>query len=174
MELLLAYQAGAQVSVSCDGRPSHTFDLETLTPNKSLPQSLDDPQTYGKAIYQALFPHGTPASQALNEELQKISPRILLVTANDDLDAVPWEYAYGPEGFLVLECHFVRGLPAGQRIPVPTLDSGLHIVAVPSNLLDKDTPALNIDGEWTRLREIVEKVPYAITLERTRPPTIEQ
>ena len=174
MELLLAYQVGTQVSVSCDGQPSHTFDLWTLTPNKGLLQPPDDPVAYGKAIYQALFPPGTPASHALNEELQKTPARILLVMAHDDLDAVPWEYAYGPEGFLVLECHFVRGLPAGQRIPVPTLDSGLHILAVPSNPLDKDTPALNIDGEWMRLREIVEKVPYAITLERTRPPTMEQ
>ena len=100
--------------------------------------------------------------------------RILLVTTDNDLDAVPWEYAYGPDGFLVLECHFVRGLPAEQRIAPPTLDAGLHIVAVPSNPLSHEVEPLNIDGEWMRLKEIIQQVPYALTLERTRPPTIEQ
>src|SRR5205085_5828913 len=76
--------------------------------------------------------------------------------------------------FLVLECHFVRGLPADQRIAGPTLDTGLHIVAVPSNPLGHELEPLNIDGEWLRLKEIIQHVPYAITLERTRPPTIEQ
>ncbi len=176
MELTLTRQSKTHVTVTCDGQPSHTFDLQTLLPNKEsgLPQPLDDPVTYGKAIYQALFPPATPAARTLNQERQKIPARILLVTTNDDLDTVPWEYAYGPDGFLILESHFLRGLPVEQRIPPPTLDSGLHIVALPSGPLDKNNPALDIDGEWIRLKEIAENVPYAITLERTRPPTIEQ
>src|SRR5205807_1813319 len=40
--------------------------------------------------------------------------------------------------------------------------------------LAKGVPPLNIDDEWTRLKEIISEVPSAITLERTRPPTIEQ
>src|SRR5439155_26853466 len=85
-----------------------------------------------------------------------------------------WEYAYGPDGFLVLECHFVRGLPAGQRIAPTVLDTNIHIVAVPSNPLSHELEPLNIDDEWTRLKEIIQHVPFALTLERTRPPTIEQ
>lgn len=36
------------------------------------------------------------------------------------------------------------------------------------------TSPLNIEGEWLRLKEIIQEVPQAITLERTRPPTLEQ
>ncbi len=172
MELTLARQAGSQVLVTCDNKPSHTFDLLTLTPHETgLPQQLlDDSIAYGQVLYAALFPPETIAQHVL-----AIMPeRILLITTDNDLDAIPWEYTYGPDGFLVLECHFVRGLPPEQRISPPTLDSGLHIVAIPSNPLSQAVESLNIEGEWTRLKEIIQQVPYAITLERTRPPTIEQ
>src|SRR5205807_7816282 len=138
MELTLVRQAGSQVLVTCDNQPSHTFDLLTLIPHeKGLPQPLDNPVAYGQALYAAVFPSGTLAQRVLED-----SPgRILLVTTDNDLDAIPWEYVYGPfgsedsESFLILECHFVRGLPTDQRINPPTLDTGLHIVAVPSNPL---------------------------------------
>jgi len=178
MELILTRQSVTQVLVTCDNESSHIFDLRALLPNndKGTTQPLDDPVSYGRAVYAALFPPETPAQHSL----ASTPDRILLVTSDNDLDAVPWEYAYGTYGsevsedFLVLDCHFGRALPADQRIAPPTLDNGLHIVAVPSNPLDKDIPALNIDGEWVRLQEIVQDVPYAITLERTRPPTIER
>jgi len=177
MELTLVRQANTQINVTCDGQPSHTFDLKTLAPNKEkgLPQPLDNPVAYGKAIYQALFPAGSPAQLTLNKE----QDRILLVTTDENLDAVPWEYVYGPnsfasEGFLVTVYHFVRGLPADQRIPPPKLDTNLHIVAVPSKPLHADMQELNIDAEWMRIKEIVQNVHSNITLERTHPPTLEQ
>lgn len=147
-----------------------------MNDEKKLPHPLDDPMAYGKAIYAALFPPETAASRALGGEPE----RILLVTTDDDLDGIPWEYAYGLYGtddiddFLVLACHVVRGLPVGQRIAPPKLESGLHIVAVPSNPLSRQIEPLNIDGEWTRLKEIIRQVPYVLILERTRPPTMEQ
>ena len=122
-----------------------------------LPHPLDDPVAYGKAIYQALFPPDTAAWSALNANPE----RILFVSTDDTIDAIPWEYAYGPDDFLVLECHFVRGLPADQRIAPPTLDKGLHIVAVPSNPLSHELEPLNIDGEWMRLKEIIQELPYS-------------
>ena len=177
MELTLARQDETQVLVSCDGQPSHTFDLLTLFPGENgPPQPLDDPIAYGKAIYQALFPPETAARL----ELDAMPERILLVTTDDTIDAIPWEYAYGLygaddiENFLVLSCHFVRGLPLDQRIEPPKMDSGLHIVAIPSNPLEKELPPLDIDAEWMRLKEIISEVPHTISLERTRPPTIEQ
>jgi tetratricopeptide (TPR) repeat protein len=171
MELTLERQAGSRVLVTCDKQPSHTFDSLTLIPGeKGLPHPLKDPVAYGQALYTALFPQETLARRALAHA----PDRILLVTTDTDLDAVPWEYAYGPDGFLVLECQFVRGLPAEQRIVPPILESGLHIVAVPSNPLSQAVEPLNIEGEWIRLIDIIEQVPYAITLERARPPTIEQ
>nr|WP_268887444.1 tetratricopeptide repeat protein [Ktedonobacter robiniae] len=99
---------------------------------------------------------------------------MVLVNTNDELDILPWEYLYSPEGFLVLEFPFVRGLPPEQRIAPPILDKPLHIVAVPSNPLSPLVKPLNIDAEWWRLKEIVEPLPFDIRLERVRPPTLQQ
>src|SRR5579859_5781806 len=177
MELTLARQAGTQVLVTCDDQSSHTFDLPTLLPgDKGPPQPIDDPVAYGKAVYQALFPPETAARR----DLDAMPERILLVTTDDTIDAIPWEYAYGRygaddvENFLVLACHFVRGIPADQRIAPPDLENSLHIVAIPSNPLSEQVEPLDIDAEWMRLKEIIQKVPYTISLERARPPTIEQ
>jgi tetratricopeptide (TPR) repeat protein len=176
MELTLTRQSGTQVLVTCESQSSHTFDLLALLPHeKGLPQPLDNPVVYGQAIYAALFPPKTAAHRTLADAPK----RILLVTTDNDVDAVPWEYVYGSygsedsESFLVQECHFVRGVPADQRIAPPTLDTSLHIVAVPSNPLSHELDPLNIEGEWLRLKEIIQHVSYAITLERTRPPSIE-
>lgn len=178
MELVLTRQSETQISVTCDNQPSHSFDLQTLLlqNKKDEEELLNDPKTYGRKLFAALFPKETPAYRTLIGA----PDRILLVTTNNDVDAVPWEYTYGPygsedsESFLVQECHFVRGLPADQRIPAPRLDSSLHIVAVPSNPLSHQLDTLDIDGEWMRLKESIEALPYAITLERARPPTIER
>ena len=171
MELILTRKTGTQVLVTCDERSSHTFDLLTLVPgNNGLSHPLDDPVAYGKAIYQALFPPEATARSTLNANPE----RILFVSTDDTIDAIPWEYAYGPDDFVVLEYHFVRGLPVNQRIESSTLDKGLHIVAVPSNPLSHELEPLNIDGEWIRLKEIIQELPYSITVERTRPPTLER
>lgn len=177
MELTLARQAGSQVLVTCDGQLSHTFDIRTLAPGEQgPPQPLDDPVAYGKAVYQALF----PLESAARRELDTLPERILLVSSDDTLETIAWEYAYGQYGaedvgnFLVLSCHVVRGLPLDQRIAPPALENGLQIVAIPSNPLDKDLPPLDITAEWIRLQEIIHEVPATISLERVRPPTIEQ
>ncbi len=159
-----------QVQVTCDGQSYHSFDLQSLVPAEEgqpgLTQPLDDPVAYGKAAYQALFPAGTLARRTL----EAMPERILLVTTDETIDAVPWEYANSPDGFLVAEYPFVRGLPSEKRIAPPTLESGLHIVAIPSDLLNKRLNPLNIDGEWTRLQEIIRRVSNAVTLERASLP----
>jgi tetratricopeptide (TPR) repeat protein len=177
MELTLARLTGTKVLVTCDSEPSHTFDMLTLVPSdQGPPQPVDDPVAYGKVVYQALFP---PASAA-RRELDAMPERILLVSTDDTIDSVPWEYAYGlygdddVENFLVLACHVVRGLPQDQRIEPPQMDGGLRIVAIPSNPLEKELPPLDIDAEWIRLKEIIHEVPSNISLERARPPTIDQ
>ncbi|MBP1468991.1 tetratricopeptide repeat protein, partial [Candidatus Chloroploca sp. M-50] len=173
MELTLTIQADTQVAVHCNGQLSHVFDLLRLVPDPAVagrpPHPLDDAKAYGQALYAALFPAESAALQA-----RATGPARLLLVADAQTDAIPWEYAYGPDGFLVLDVTLVRGLPSAQRIPPPTLDGGLHIVAVPSNPLDADVLPLDIDGEWQRLKEVLQQVPAALTLERTRPVTLEQ
>jgi hypothetical protein len=175
MELTLTHQAGTQVAVACDGQPSHSFDYLTLIPDKAIPgrppYPFDDPVAYGEAVHRALFPPGTPARQALVQG----PGRILLVPLDEDLHAIPWEYAHGPSGFLVLDHLLVRGLPPDQRRPPPSLaGQSLHIAAVPSDPLDRSVRPLNIDGEWLRLSEEIQAIDHAVTLERARPPTLEQ
>src|SRR6266566_3331244 len=177
MELTPARQTETQVLVTCDGQLSHTFDVLTLFPGEQgPPQPVDDPIGYGVAVYQALF----PPESAARRELDAMPERILLVTSDDTIDTIPWEYAYGLygaediENFLVLACHVVRGIPLDQRIEPPKMDGGLRIVAIPSNPLEQELPPLDIDAEWMRLKEIIHEVPSAISLERARPPTIEQ
>lgn len=118
MELILTLQGETEVSVTFDPRPLLLKDEQDLQKN---------PVVYGEKLYNALFPQNTLAQCTLATSPE----RILLVTTSENLDAIPWEYAYGPDGFLVLECPFVRGLPAGQRIAPPLLDNNLHIIAVP-------------------------------------------
>jgi hypothetical protein len=170
MELTLTHKTDTQILVTCDGQPSHTFDLQMLTKSERPLRVLDDPVAYGKRLYQALFPSGTLAKRTIDQAPE----RILLISMDDDLNAIPWEYIYGPDGFIVLECHFVRGLPAIDRINSPTLASGLHILAVPANPLSSLISPLNTDGDWLRFKEIVSFLPFALTLERMRPPTVER
>jgi len=172
MELILTRldTAASQVTVTCDGQLSHTFGLSALIPSKpsGLPHPIDDPVTYGNALYAALFPPGSLAQQALAAKPK----RLLLIAADDELDSLPWEYAYGPGGFVVCTCTFVRGLPAEQQIAPPDMLSGLYIVTVASSPLSRALAPLNIQGEWTRLTEIVGDLNRAVTLERAWPPTI--
>src|SRR5207302_11405106 len=109
MEITLIRQLGPQVNVLCDGQLSHSFDLCGIFPGTHrLPSPVKDPVVYGHALYHALFLPATLAQRSLT-----LSPlRLLLVLTDEHLDAVPWEYVYGPHGFLVQEYHFVRGLPA--------------------------------------------------------------
>ncbi|MBP1466196.1 tetratricopeptide repeat protein [Candidatus Chloroploca sp. M-50] len=173
MELTISSQSANEALVRCDGVASHCFIPREVLPapqdGSRLPNPLDDPVAYGRALFTALFPTGSLAHAALAAR-----PERIVLVAEGALDAVPWEYLYGPDGFVVLEVPFVRGLPIERRVAPPTLDGGLHIVAVPSNPLDAAVVPLNIDGEWLRLRESVQAVEGAVVLERTRPATDEQ
>ncbi len=133
MELVLTHLSETQISITCNGQFSHTFDLFPLQ-SRIKKEFLDDPVSYsqeldsaladyGKQLYQALFPSNTLAQRSLAAG----PDRLLLVTTDEDLDTILWEYTYGPDNFLVLQYPFVRAL-ADQRTASPTLESELHIV----------------------------------------------
>ncbi|MCK4782896.1 MAG: tetratricopeptide repeat protein [Desulfobacteraceae bacterium] len=166
MEITLDPFPDNMVGVKCDGRHSHAFSRSSLI--DVTPAALEEPRIYGEKIYRALFPAGTPAQAGIMS-----GPDRILLVAPDDLQEIPWEYAFGPEGFVVLNRHFVRGLPPEQRLALPTLDTSLWIVAVPAQPLEEGLEPLNIDGEWSILTESIQGVPYGIWLERTVPPTLD-
>jgi hypothetical protein len=148
MELVLTKNDQNQVTVTCDGQPSHTFFLTDLLPQRQDEQLvLTDPVETGARLFAALFADGSPARAAWDARPK----RILLVAEDPDLDAIPWEYLRGPDGFVVLDAAFARGLPAAKRQPASDLTgTPLHIVAIPSNPIDHDIARLDIAGEWTR------------------------
>jgi hypothetical protein len=67
---------------------------------------------------------------------------------------------------------FVRGLPASERRPTPTMENSLHVAALPSNPLGKDIKPLNIEGEWQRLVEVFDGLEQTTMLERVQPATL--
>ena len=124
MELTLARQAGTQVLVTCDSDPrthliSSPFQASRGLLNQSMIRLL--------MAKRCTRPYSHQQSAA-RRELEAMPERILLVSTDDDIDSVPWEYAYGLYGaddietFLVLACHVVRGLPLDKRIEPPTMD----------------------------------------------------
>ena len=181
MEISLALQSGTTVSVTCDGQPSHTFDLLSLTPDKKIagrpPQPLAKPTEYGRAVYDALFPAKSVASRMLASELKQPAGkrRLLLVATTTSLEAVAWEYACAPQdGFLVSLLPFVRGLGASDRKAPPAMQSDLHVVAVAPNPAGADgqgkaLKALDVASEPHLLEEALDG---AALVERAQPATL--
>lgn len=174
MELTLSLQPTGLVQVVCDDHPSHTFDVARIIPDSQRadapPQPLDNPTAYGQALYQALFAHDTLSRQTLDA----LPERIVLVCPDAMLDAIPWEYLHDSSSWLATDYPLVRAIPKDKRIPVPQLTEPLHIVAVPAQPIDPSIDPLDIEGEWLRLREEIEKIDQRMTLERTRPPTLDE
>jgi len=181
MEISLALQSGTTVSVTCDGQPSHTFDLLNLTPDKKIagrpPQPLAKPAEYGRAVYDALFPAKSVASRMLASELKQPADkkRLLLVATTTSLEAVAWEYACDPQGaFLVTLLPFVRGLGASDRKNPPAMQNDLHVVAVAPNPAGTDAQGkalkpLDVASEPHLLEEAL-AAPGLV--ERTQPATL--
>ena len=169
VELTLTHQTRTHINVHCDGNFSHTFQL---LPLQSYGTTIlpGDPIMYGKKLYDALFAPGSLAQRAISTRTEQL----LLVATADDIDALPWEYAYGADGFLVLQYPFVRTLPVDQRVPADIAADHLRIVAIPAHPLSHELDPLDTEEEWLRLQEVIAELPYAITLERSRPPTLER
>jgi hypothetical protein len=184
MEISLALQSGTTVSVTCDGQPSHTFDLLNLTPDKKIagrpPQPLAKPAEYGHAVYDALFPAKSVASRMLASELKQPDDkkRLLLVATTTSLEAVAWEYACAAQGgFLAALLPFVRGLGASDRKDPPAMQNDLHVVAVAPNPAGPDSQgkalkALDVTSEPRLLEEALGSPEVSALVERAQPATL--
>ncbi len=181
MEISLALQSGTTVSVTCDGQPSHTFDLLNLTPDKKIagrpPQPLAKPAEYGRAVYEALFPAKSVANRMLASELKQPADkkRLLLVATTTGLEAVAWEYAVDPQaGLLASLLPFVRGLGASDRKAPPAMQNDLHVVAVAPNPAGADAQgkALKTLDVSSEPRLLEEALSGAALVERAQPATL--
>ncbi|HEY1013338.1 MAG TPA: tetratricopeptide repeat protein [Herpetosiphonaceae bacterium] len=169
MELVLTRHSETEIDVSCDGAPSHRFELASVFPFQAAPDApIADPVEYGKQAYLALFGADTAASKALDA----LPERVVLVADDPALQSVPWEYAYGPNEWVVTEVPFVRALPADKRQAAAAVDQPLHTIVVPSHPLGGGLAPLDTEGEWVRLTEIIGATANAVTLERAEPATL--
>lgn len=172
MEITIAKTVDNEISVGCDGTTSHKASIDNqIRQWVAEPNALENPINMGKKLFEILFPAGTLARQAW----EKHPKQILLIIDDDALDAIPWEITYGPDGFIVLDSSFVRGLSKDSRQPAPNLTGHtLHIVAIPSNPISDDLDPLDITGEWENLKDGLKKIDTQLTLERAYPATLEQ
>jgi len=86
------------------------------------------------------------------------------------MDLLAWKAS---EDFLVLDCHFCARPACPSTHRPPALKHGLHIIAIPLIHQSQLEPT-EYDGEWMRLKDSILALPYAVTLERTRPSTLER
>lgn len=172
IEILLKIQEDRAV-VYCDEAFSHSFSLNNVAVEvdgkQHLPFPWADPVGYGKALFSALFPEGSPARSAYDAQPE----RILLVAVDPDLQSVAWEYLYGPHGYVVCETHFVRGIPSGRR-ELPASLGPLQVIVVPSNPTIPGNNPLPVESEWEQLQKAVVGVGVSLRFTRTRPATLSQ
>ncbi len=171
MEVTLSHEDTNRIAVFCNGQPSHTFDMQILPPplgaSTASSSPLEDPVAYGTALYEALCAPETLAHQTIVANPE----RLVLTIEHTPLQALPWEYIYRQQGFLVLDIPFIRSIPVAQRIATPTPTGTLHSAVLLSNPITTSLSPLHTDVEWRWLQQAVEGILNAMTLERIRPPT---
>lgn len=171
MELTLIHEDNNDIAVLCNGQLSHMFDMQMLPPPPGAATSslspLEDPVAYGSALYEALC-----APETLAQQTSAAKPeRFVLTIEHAPLQALPWEYMYRQQSFLVLDIPFVRSIPVAQRIAAPTPTGTLHSAVLLSNPITASLPPLHTEAEWQCMQSMLEGIPNAMTLERVRPPT---
>jgi len=120
MKLSLTINSKSIVAVSCNDEPSHDFKLKDLHlgewDDEHQAFIISDPKLLGESLYQALFPEKTLASQVLDTK----PSRILIVTEENSLDVIPWEFLHGPDGYLGLDYPILRGLNDAKSVSIQT------------------------------------------------------
>lgn len=181
-----------QVKVSLDDNAqaelhaSHSFDLWRYQEDRPIAVEVftAEPQMrklrdYGKRLSKALFSGDT--SSLARQLLQQVLPngRILLELNGDrDLDAIPWEYAWTGQTYLVNQCMFTR-IHNPREHELSKLSLRIVVVA-PDPVIPPTDPDMEIfpdlhlkdqfqnfiDGHYASGREVV--------LERVFPPTVDR
>jgi len=174
MEVILRLLEKNIVLVECEGDKSHEFDLKSIHNKYFLKKSEKNPNRlneemlqWGEALYKVFVKKGS----LLSKNLEKAN-RITLVCQDSLLQAIPWELMHEDENFLVCKFPFLRAIPPEKRIAPPKKLEELHIVGVFSSPLSDNISPLDTERDWLQLRQIIQPLPYVITLERSIPPTL--
>ncbi|MBI4639500.1 MAG: ATP-binding protein, partial [Candidatus Tectomicrobia bacterium] len=175
LELTIKHQAEGRYTVAVNGEFSHQFDIAeiTLTPERYQKELLKATPRYGQRLFQALFLERSAAHQALAQRPEAPNPAgtLLIVTENPEAQAIPWEYLYDSNDYLVLKYYLIRGIPSEQRqshgTEMPA--EALYLVAIPSDpLLFNEHPVteLNVVKELEYLKTALKdaEAPYQATI----------
>ena len=184
MDITLTITDEGRVQVAVGGTVSHSFDPAPLVPDAQLRERafVQEPAREGAQLFDALFPPGSVAREALAELDARQEPgHVTLVATHPDAQAIPWEFLCDEQGeFLVARHRFVRGLPPDRRRSPPedVPLSQLQILAVPASPLCRrdGTPVTQLDviGDVEGLAEAVRASGAPFCLRAVIPPTLDR
>jgi len=167
---------------------SHSFKFADVEKGRSVAEEIFDrkPQTrvlrnYGKRLFRALFSQdeSSIARQLLQKTLltHAVTGRIQLELNGDhnlidhDLDAIPWEYAWSGDNYLVRQIIFTR-MVKGESRQLQALP--LRIVVVAPDPVDSSLTDLNLVDQFQNLADGFYKSSRSVMLERVQPATVDQ
>ncbi len=142
--------------------------------NKATKQRIyDDAAAYGRELFDKAF-HNEQLQIALTN--LPVGERLLLITEDPLVAAVPWEYLRDKDDKLIASrLNLVRCIPEALDKDDFTVNGPLKIIAVAAAPVD-ESPILNAERAWRNLIEAVTvaKPAKSLTITRVRPPTITQ
>jgi len=154
------------------GEKSTSLPLADIALNATTWERIyEDAAAYGRELFDKTFRDEQLRSLLANLPANE---RLLLVTEDPLVAAIPWEYLRDQDNKLVASrLNFVRGLPGARRRDDFSFVDPLEIVAIPVSPVD-ESRVLNTEREWKNLIESVTKPGKALTAKRVRPPTLSQ
>jgi len=187
-EVLIQVKVSPSDDVEAELVPSHFFKFSFVEEGRSIAEEIFDSKPrsrdlkiYGKKLFRALFPkdESSLARQLLRQILppRAITGRIQLELNGDDgrvdhdLDAIPWEYAWTGNDYLVRQVIFTR-MVKGEKRQLQGLP--LRIVVVAPDPTDSNLPDLHLVDQFQNFIDEFYKSSRNVILERVLPATVDQ
>jgi CHAT domain len=128
---------------------------------------------FGTALFKCLF---SGISGNILNNIERSSGRIFLeLNGDDELEAIPWEYARNVSGYLVRQYKFARLCCKTRDSPLPKCPLRIA-AAVPDPIvcLNEDLPDLHLSDQFRNFSQEFNRIQKAVELKLASPPTIEQ
>ena len=173
MNILLKPSSNHQIEIYVNKEYSHSIDISNIhISSKKLyfkGQQVEEIYSLGRLLYDFIFPAGSLTSEYFTKGFN----RIVLFFENTYLQEIPWEFMFGPKGFLVLNHPFLRGVMHAGPDQRKKMIKNLRIISVLPNPIDEQVSTHIIESGWQKLKQTISGVNKRIYLERCFPPTID-
>lgn len=165
-------------------KPSHTFPLEKCEKDRSITVEIfskTPPNTvtmqlrkYGKKLFNALFPEDSKAREQLQKLFHPVGRIFLELNGDEDLDNIPWEYAWAGKEYLVRQIMFTRVLK-GEMPELPKLPLRIVVVAPdPVNSYEVGLADLHLNDQFQNFIDKHQSNGRQVMLDRVFPPTVDK